>query len=114
MKKAIFTGVGTAIITPFHDGKIDYSAFEMLIERQIHSGVGALVVGGTTGEAATLDDSERYELFKKAREFSCGRVKLIFGTGTNDTRVAMRHTAVAEQIGCDGECLRCDNFDKCW
>ena len=105
MRKPIFTGVGTAIITPFRNGEIDYIALGALIERQIAAGVAALVVGGTTGEAATLGDTERYELFKRAAEFTAGRVKLIFGTGTNDTRVAVRHTEAAERIGCDGVLL---------
>lgn len=105
MKKPIFKGVGTAIITPFSGGKIDYGALGALIERQIGAGVGALVVGGTTGEAATLSDSERYELFRRAREAVGGRARLIFGTGTNDTRVAIRHTEEAERIGCDGVLL---------
>ena len=105
MRKPIFTGVGTAIITPFRNGEIDYIALGALIERQISAGVAALVVGGTTGEAATLGDTERYELFKRAAEFTAGRVKLIFGTGTNDTRVAVRHTEAAERIGCDGVLL---------
>ncbi len=105
MKKPIFKGVGTAIITPFSGGEIDYGALDALIERQIGAGVGALVVGGTTGEAATLSDSERYELFQRAREAVGGRARLIFGTGTNDTRVAIRHTEEAQRVGCDGVLL---------
>ncbi len=103
MKKAeIFRGVGTALITPFSDGRIDYTALEGLIERQIDAGIDALVIGGTTAEAATLSDEERYELFRRAKEIIRGRCKLIFGTGTNDTRVAVRHTEFASRLGCDG------------
>ena len=103
MKKAeIFRGVGTALITPFLGGEIDYKTLEELIERQIKAGINALVIGGTTAEAATLSDEERYELFRRAKEIIGGRCKLIFGTGTNDTRVAVRHTEFASRLGCDG------------
>ena len=103
MKKAkIFRGVGTALITPFKDGKIDYTTLEKLIERQIEAGIDALVIGGTTAEAATLSDNERYELFKTAKNMTRSRCKLIFGTGTNDTKIAIRHTEYASNLGCDG------------
>ena len=102
MKKTVFKGVGTALITPFRDGKIDYGALSLLIDRQIYAGIDALIVGGTTGEAATLDDAERYELYNFTRDYTKGRCKLIFGTGTNDTKKAIRHTEMAEKIGCDG------------
>ena len=103
MKKAeIFRGVGTALITPFLGGEIDYKTLEELIERQIKAGINALVIGGTTAEAATLSDEERYELFRRAKEIIGGRCKLILGTGTNDTRVAVRHTEFASRLGCDG------------
>ena len=74
MKKTeIFRGVATALITPFKDGKIDYTTLGMLIERQIEAGIDALVIGGTTAEAATLSDTERYELFEYSREAAGGR-----------------------------------------
>ena len=101
-KQPIFRGVGTALITPFKNGKIDFAALGSLIEKQIEGGCAALVIGGTTGEAATLGDIERYTLFEFAKDKVAGRVKLIFGTGTNDTRAAVRHTRRAETIGCDG------------
>ena len=101
-KERIFRGAATALITPFKDGEIDYAALEGIIEAQVDGGVSALVIGGTTGEAATLTDKERYTLFEFARERIGGRVKLILGTGTNDTRVALTHTAQACRIGCDG------------
>lgn len=103
MKKAeIFRGVATALITPFRDGKIDFPTLERLIDRQMDAGIDALVIGGTTAEAATLSDGERYELFRRSKEYIDGRCKLIFGTGTNDTRVAVRHTEYASRLGCDG------------
>ena len=103
MKKVeIFRGVGTALITPFKDGRVDLGTLGALIDRQIAAGIDALVIGGTTAEAATLSDQERYDLFDYARERVADRCRLIYGTGTNDTRVAIRHTEYASRLGCDG------------
>lgn len=113
MKKTeIFHGVGTALITPFKDEKIDYEALAVLIERQIDAKIDALIIGGTTAEAATLSDDERYELFEKAKEITNGRCKLIFGTGTNDTRVAVKHTEFASNLGCDGVLVVTPYYNK--
>ena len=111
-KQPIFKGIGTALITPFWRGKIDFLALEKIIEMQIEAGVGALIVGGTTGEAATLTDIERYTLFEFTREKVNGRTKLIFGTGTNDTKAAIRHTKKAEAIGCDGVLVVTPYYNK--
>lgn len=111
-KQTIFKGCGTALITPFKSGRIDFAALEAIIERQIEAGIPALIVGGTTGEAATLSDVERYTLFEFTRAKTLGRVKLIFGTGTNDTRAAVRHTKRAEEIGCDGVLVVTPYYNK--
>ncbi len=102
MKKTIFEGCATALITPFKNGEIDYAALERIIELQISAGVHALVVGGTTGEAATLSDAERYTLYEFARDKTAGRVRLILGVGTNDTAIAVKHAKRSAEIGCDG------------
>ena len=112
MKKNIFFGVGTALITPFSGGKIDYTALKRLIEMQIAAGINALIIGGTTGEAATLSDGERYELYTFAKEAIGGRCALMLGTGTNDTAVAIRHTRFAEELGCDGALLVTPYYNK--
>ena len=101
-KKLIFRGTATALITPFAAGSIDYPALDRLMESQIDSGIDALVIGGTTGEAATLSDKERYTLYRHAVDRIAGRTKVILGVGTNDTRAACRHTRTAAAIGCDG------------
>lgn len=111
-KMEIFRGVGTALITPFKDGRIDFSTLGELIERQIHAKIDALVIGGTTAEAATLSDTERYELFEYAKEKIGGRCRLIYGTGTNDTRVAVRHTEYASHLGCDGVLVVTPYYNK--
>ena len=112
MKTEIFRGVGTALVTPFQGGSIDYNALGALIEEQISGGVAALIIGGTTGEAATLSDGERYALFERTKDMIGGRVRLIFGTGTNDTRLAIAHTRRAEKIGCDGVLLVTPYYNK--
>ena len=101
-KSVIFSGVGCALITPFRDGAIDFKALKELINIQIESGTDAIIIGGTTGECATLSDDERYRLFSFSRAEIADRSKLIFGTGTNDTKAAVRHTMLASRIGCDG------------
>ncbi len=111
-KKNMFFGTATALVTPFLCGNIDFSALERLIEMQIDAGVPALVIGGTTGEAATLSDDERYELYRFAKKCINDRAKLILGTGTNDTRVALRHTKFAEELGADGALLVTPYYNK--
>ena len=112
MKKVIFRGCATALITPFSGGEVDFPTLGRLIDLQIEEGIDALVIGGTTGEAATLSDSERYSIFEFSRERARGRVPLIFGTGTNDTRVAVEHTREAERIGCDGVLVVTPYYNK--
>ncbi len=111
-KQTIFDGAATALITPMKNGKIDFESLENLIEMQISADISALIIGGTTGEAATLDDAERYELFKFAKEKVSGKTKLIFGTGTNDTKKAILHTMLAEDIGCDGVLVVTPYYNK--
>ena len=113
MKKGIiFRGTATALITPFRGGEIDYGALFSIIDMQLDAKIEALVVGGTTGEAATLDESERYHLYSKCAEYINGRAKLIFGTGTNDTKCAVRHTRRAAEIGCDGVLVVTPYYNK--
>ena len=104
-KKTIFRGTATALVTPMSEGRIDYTALSALIDMQIAGGITALVIGGTTGEAATLSDDERYEMYTFAKAKIADKAKLILGTGTNDTRVAVKHTHFAETLGCDGVLL---------
>lgn len=111
-KNCVFCGVGTALVTPFLDGEIDYDALSELIEYQIRGGADAIIIGGTTGEAATLSDEERYRLFEFSASKINGRTRLVFGTGTNDTKAAVRHTKYAEQVGCDGVLLVTPYYNK--
>ena len=112
MKKEIFRGVGTAIITPFKNDRIDYGALERLIERQIAAGVGAIVAAGTTGEAATLTEQEREELYRFTRKCTEGKLPLILGTGSPDTKRAIEYTRLAERIGADGALVVTPYYNK--
>jgi len=94
-------GALTALITPFKDGKIDFSSLENIIEFQINSGVSGIVVSGTTGESATLSDAEKHELFAFTVKAVDGRIPVIGGTGTNSTDAALRLTGSATRAGCD-------------
>lgn len=111
-KNLIFRGAATALITPMKRGRIDYDSLSNLIEYQLLGGIEALVVGGTTGEAATLSDSERYDIYKFVKEKTAGRAKIIFGTGTNDTRMVINHTRKAAAIGCDATLIVTPYYNK--
>lgn len=102
MKKTIFTGVGTAIVTPMNaDGSINYDEFGKLIEFQIANGADALVVCGTTGEASTMPDEEHLECVGYAVKKVAHRVPVIAGTGANDTAHGIRLSTAAEKLGAD-------------
>lgn len=101
-KRSLFFGSATALVTPFNMGEIDYRAFGEMIENQIANGTDALVVLGTTGEAPTISEEERYELISFARKQIRKRVPLIIGTGTNSTQVSIRYTKMAEELMADG------------
>ena len=101
-KQTLFTGSATAIVTPFRDGGIDYESFGELIDFQIENGTDALVVLGTTGESATISESERYEIIAFSKRRISKRVPLIVGSGTNNTQVSLRYSKSAESQGADG------------
>ncbi len=102
MAKTIFRGAATALITPFFGGEIDFTSLGELIDSQIEHGIAALVVSGTTGESATLSDGEKAAIFEFTARRVSGRVPVIAGTGTNDTRRAVELSKAAERSGCDG------------
>ena len=102
MKKIIFEGCGTAIVTPFNDEGVNLEAFGKLIEDQISGGVDAIIVCGTTGESSTMTKEERKETMKYAMEKIAGRCKVVLGTGSNNTKDAIEMSKYAESIGADG------------
>ncbi len=112
MKNTVFTGVGTAIVTPMNANGVDYEAFGRLIEWQIEEGINCLVVAGTTGEGSTLTDAEHKEVLRFAMEKVAGRVPVVAGTGSNDTAYAIELTKFACEIGCDAMLLVTPYYNK--
>jgi 4-hydroxy-tetrahydrodipicolinate synthase len=99
---SIFTGSAVALITPFHNGAVDYTALTRLIELQIASKTDAIVALGTTGEAATLMPDEREEVIRFIVERVSNRIPVIVGTGSNNTEDAIQKSRFAEAVGADG------------
>lgn len=101
MKDILFTGVCTALVTPFLNNHVNYPMLERLLQRQCDAGIEAVVVCGTTGEAPTLTDEEKVELFACAKKFVGDRCKIIAGTGSNSTAHTLALSKAAEQCGAD-------------
>ena len=101
MKKPLFTGVCTALVTPFLGNAVNYPLLELLLGRQIAAGIEAVVLCGTTGESPTLSDCEKLEIFRRCARYAGGRCKIIAGTGSNDTQHAVALSAAAEAAGAD-------------
>lgn len=112
VKKILFTGSGVAIVTPFKNGKVNLSSFGRLIDRQIAGGTDAIIVCGTTGEAATMTTAERQEAIGFCVERAAGRVPVIAGTGANDTRAARENSLAAERLGVDGLLIVTPYYNK--
>lgn len=113
MKNTIFTGAGIAIITPMNaDGSINYQGLGDLIENQIANGTDAIIICGTTGEASTMTDEEHLECIRFAVEKTVGRIPVIAGTGSNDTRYAIELSKEAEAVGVDGLLLVTPYYNK--
>lgn len=112
MKKTVFTGVATAIVTPMTEAGVDYEAFERLIEWQIAEGINAIVVAGTTGEGSTLSDAEHRQVLKFAVDKIAGRVPVIAGTGSNDISYAIELTKYACEIGADAMLVVTPYYNK--
>ena len=101
MKNVLFTGVSTALVTPLLGGQINYPMMERLLQRQLDASIDTVVVCGTTGESPTLSDSEKLELFRRCKAFAGERMRIICGTGSNDTRHAVALSIAAQEAGAD-------------
>lgn len=102
MRKAMFYGCGTALVTPFRGNRVDFDALEGLIDWQIEEGVDALVILGTTGEPSTITDAERPAIIECTVARAGQKVPVIVGTGSNDTKTAIRQSVEAQTLGADG------------
>lgn len=108
----MFEGTYTALVTPFADGKVDYTALATLIERQVKAGVDGVVPCGSTGESATLDHAEHERVIAFVIERVAKRVKVVAGTGSNSTRETIRLTKSAKAHGADGALLIAPYYNK--
>ncbi|MGI5936723.1 MAG: 4-hydroxy-tetrahydrodipicolinate synthase [Oscillospiraceae bacterium] len=112
MKTPIFTGCGTAIVTPFTDNGIDYQKMGELIDFQYENGVSAIIVCGTTGENATQPVEEHEELVDFVVKHTAGRMKMIAGVGSNDTMTSLRLATSAKASGVDGILMVTPYYNK--
>lgn len=105
MKKTLFKGCGTALITPMKDDySVDYDALKLIVEEQIKCGVDAIIVCGTTGEAPTLKISEHLKVVEKVIEYANGKTTVIAGTGSNDTFHSVETAKSAKALGLTVHC----------
>lgn len=109
----LFTGAGTALVTPFRNGEVDFSSLSQLIDWQIQQSIDALIICGTTGEASTLNDEEHIETVRFAVNHTAGRVPVIAGAGSNDTRHAIEMSRALQGVGADGLLLVTPYYNKC-
>ena len=112
MKKTIFTGMATALITPMTESGVDYPALENLVNDQIARGIHALVVVGTTGEATTLSTEEKRLTIRTVVKTAAGRVPVIAGTGANCTAHAIENTRMACEEGVDAVLVVTPYYNK--
>ena len=112
MKHPFFSGACTALVTPFLDGKVNYPMLEQLLKRQIHSGIRAVVICGTTGESPTLSDNEKITMFRTAKEYVGNDCLIIAGTGSNSTEHSVHLSKAAEEAGADGLLLVSPYYNK--
>ena len=111
-KNTVFTGAGVAIVTPFHENGIDYQAFGEIIEYQITHKTDAIIVCGTTGESSTMPDSEHLDAIRFAVNTVAGRVPVIAGTGSNDTKHCIELSLDAQKAGADALLLVTPYYNK--
>ena len=110
---AIFTGAGTAIVTPMYaDGKVNYDKLGELIEFQIANHVDSIVITGTTGEASTLSEAEHVECIQYAVDKVAKRIPVIAGTGSNCTETAIYLTSEAQKAGADAALVVTPYYNK--
>ena len=111
MNKIDLTGCGTALITPFRNGEVDYDAFAALVDRQVEAGIDFLVPLGTTGETPCLEDEERIKVLQIAKEHSQGH-PVVVGGGTNSLQHTIRSMKMLEPYGVDAFLIVVPYYNK--
>lgn len=112
MREPLFTGVCTALVTPFLDGKVNYPMMEQLLRRQMDAGIRSVVICGTTGEAPTLSDDEKLELFYRAKAYAGKDCMIIAGTGCNCTSRTAQFSLSAQEAGADALLIVSPYYNK--
>ena len=112
MNEPLFRGVCTALVTPFLDDAINYPMVEMLLKRQIDAGIHSVVLSGTTGESPALSDSEKLELFRRAKAYVGNDCQIIAGTGSNNTAHTVHLSRLAQDAGVDGLLIVSPYYNK--
>ncbi len=108
----LFTGAGTALITPLKDDKIDFESLDRLIDIQLDAGINALIINGTTGEPTTMTHAERTAVAKFAIQKVNKKIPVIIGTGSNNTYTAIEYSIEAEELGADGLLIVTPYYNK--
>ena len=106
-------GILTAMITPFTDGGVNFAELGKMIDYQIAGGSDAVVVLGTTGEPATMTEEEKTAVIEFSVKHAAGKIKVIVGTGSNDTKKAVAASVKAEKLGADGVLAVTPYYNKC-
>lgn len=110
--KPLFTGVCTALVTPFLEDQVNYPMLEQLLKRQVDAGIEAVVLAGTSGESPTLSDEEKLEIFSRAKNYVGDSCKIIAGTGSNSTQHTVELSQAAEKTGVDGLLIVSPYYNK--
>lgn len=112
MNEPLFRGVCTALVTPYLGDSINYPMVEILLKRQIDAGIRSVVLSGTTGESPALSDSEKLELFRRAKAYVGNDCQIIAGTGSNNTAHTVRLSRLAQEAGVDGLLIVSPYYNK--
>ncbi len=112
MKKIIFKGCGTAIATPFNEKGVNLQEFSKLVEDQIQNGVDSIIVCGTTGESSTMTEQEKLQTIECAVKVANGRIPIIAGTGSNNTKAVMEMNQKVKELGVDGVLIVTPYYNK--
>ncbi len=108
----IFKGAGTALVTPFENGEVNFKKYGELIDKQIDNGIDAIITCGTTGEGSALSDVEHKQVMEYCVKKVAGRVPVIAGTGSNDTEYGLQLSQAACKIGVDGLMMVTPYYNK--
>lgn len=111
-RKTLFTGAATALITPFNEDGVNFEALGNIIDYQIDNSIDALVICGTTGEAATMPDKEHLSVIEYSIKRAAGRVPIIAGTGSNDTAHCVELSKESQNLGADGLLITTPYYNK--